>query len=126
MDTGGREDPTGTPGRPLRILFVPETFNLGETSRAIEVARHIEREGHEARFAGYSTRFAEHVREAGFPLDLLAPTLTEEQADRLIAVDQGREHPTSVLHGDGATQSRQRTGADRAVGGPTASSSDRP
>ncbi len=109
MDTGGHENLTGTRGRPLRILFVPETFNLGETSRAVEVARHIEREGHEARFAGYSTRFAEHVREAGFSLDLLAPTLTEEQADRLIAVDQGR----SIRHPFSTEMVRRRVASER-------------
>ncbi|WP_229116642.1 glycosyltransferase [Parenemella sanctibonifatiensis] len=77
------------------MLFAPETFNLGETSRGIEVARQLRRWGHEVRFMGYSRRFVDHVREAGFPIDLLAPELTEEQADQLIAADQGRSlrHP---------------------------------
>lgn len=81
-----------------RVLLAPETFNLGETSRAIEVARELRAEGHEIRFSGYSERFADHVTDAGFVLDLLAPRLSEADADRLIAVDQGRSlrHPFTV------------------------------
>lgn len=77
------------------MLFAPETFNLGETSRGIEVARELRGLGHEVRFMGYSRRFADDVRRAGFTLDLLDPELSEEEADRLIAVDQGRSlrHP---------------------------------
>lgn len=79
----------------LRVLFAPETFNLGETSRAIEVARHLRRSGHEVRFMGYSRRFADHVRDAGFTIELLDPELGEDEADQLIAADQGRSirHP---------------------------------
>lgn len=81
--------------RKLRVLFAPETFNLGETSRAIEVARHLRRSGHEVRFMGYSRRFADRVREAGFTIELLDPELSEDEADQLIAADQGRSlrHP---------------------------------
>ncbi len=81
--------------RKLRVLFAPETFNLGETSRAIEVARHLRSSGHEVLFMGYSRRFAERIREAGFTLELLTPELSDDEADRLIAVDQGNSlhHP---------------------------------
>lgn len=79
----------------LRVLFAPETFNLGETSRGVEVARAVRCQGHRVHFMGYSHRFAEYVRSAGFTLDLLAPELSETDADRLIALDQGRglRHP---------------------------------
>lgn len=82
-------------GRTLRVLFAPETFNLGETSRAIEVARHLRSSGHEVRFMGYSRRFADDVREAGFTIEFLNPELTEEEANQMIAVDQGKSlrHP---------------------------------
>lgn len=84
--------------RPCRILFAPETFNLGETSRAVEVAKHLTRRGHEVLFMGYSRRFADYVRDAGFTLDLLDPELSDSQADQLIAADQGRSlrHPFST------------------------------
>ena len=81
--------------RSLRVLFAPETFNLGETSRAVEVAREVKALGHEVAFMGYSARFADFVRDAGFGLTLLEPRLSEAQADQLIAVDQrrGTRHP---------------------------------
>lgn len=81
-----------------RVLFAPETFNLGETSRGIEVARAMRAAGHDVRFSGYSSRFAGHVTSAGFELDLLEPALDDTDADRLIAVDQGRSvrHPFTV------------------------------
>lgn len=84
--------------RRLRILFAPETFNLGETSRAVEVAREVGRLGHQVLFVGYSKRFADYIRSSGFALELLDPVLGEEQADQLIAVDQGRgiRHPFST------------------------------
>lgn len=74
----------------MRVLFAPETFNLGETSRGVEVARAMRGHGHEVHFMGYSHRFAQYIRDAGFTLDLLDPELGEVDADRLIAVDQGR------------------------------------
>lgn len=79
----------------MRVLFAPETFNLGETSRAVEVAQALRAEGHEVRFMGYSERFAEYVRDAGFSISMLEPDLSERDADRLIAADQGRSlrHP---------------------------------
>lgn len=81
-----------------RVLFAPETFNLGETSRGVEVARVMRADGHEVRFSGYSPRFGDHVTDAGFDLELLEPRLSEADADRLIAVDQGRglRHPFTV------------------------------
>ncbi|MBR8742511.1 nucleotide disphospho-sugar-binding domain-containing protein [Nocardiopsis sp. MG754419] len=76
------------------VLFAPETFNLAETTRAIEVARRL-RDRHECVFAGYSARYAGLVEEAGFGYHPLAPRLTEDQADRAIRFDQGASptHP---------------------------------
>jgi UDP:flavonoid glycosyltransferase YjiC (YdhE family) len=97
--------------RTLRVLFAPETFNLGETSRAIEVARHLRRTGHEVRFMGYSRRFAHHVGDAGFTIELLDPELGEDEADQLIAVDQGRRfrHPFTT------TMVRERVASELAL-----------
>lgn len=76
------------------VLFAPETFNLAETTRAIEVAR-WSRERHECVFAGYSERYAGLIEEAGFEYHALTPPLSEEQADQAIRFDQGAglEHP---------------------------------
>lgn len=86
-----------------RVLFAPETFNLGETSRGVEVARAMRADGHDIHFMGYSRRFGDYVRQAGFDLELLEPELSEADADRLIAVDQGRRvrHPfTATMLGE--------------------------
>ncbi|HLS73898.1 MAG TPA: nucleotide disphospho-sugar-binding domain-containing protein [Actinomycetaceae bacterium] len=74
------------------VLFAPETFNLAEVTRGIEIARRLD-----ARcvFAGYSARYAHVVAEAGFEYRPLRPELTDAQADQLLALDQGRglRHP---------------------------------
>ncbi|GHC89033.1 glycosyl transferase [Nocardiopsis terrae] len=76
------------------VLFAPETFNLAETTRAIEVARRL-RDRHECVFAGYSERYADLVEAAGFEYRPLSPVLTGEQADQAIRFDRGRgvSHP---------------------------------
>ncbi|MBQ1084261.1 glycosyltransferase [Nocardiopsis sp. B62] len=76
------------------VLFAPETFNLAETTRAIEVARQL-RGRHECVFAGYSERYAGLIEDEGFEYHPLSPELTDEQADQLIRFDQGRgvSHP---------------------------------
>lgn len=82
-------------GRP--VLFAPESFNLAEVTRGIEVARRMDAE---CVFAGYSRRYAGVVEEAGFEFRYLQPELTQEQADQLLALDQGRtlRHPfTKVM-----------------------------
>lgn len=97
--------------RKLRILFAPETFNLGETSRAVEVARHLRRLGHEVRFVGYSRRYADYVREAGFTIELLDPELSEAESNQLIAADQGR----SLRHPFTAKMVRKRVESELAL-----------
>lgn len=81
-----------------RILFAPETFNLGETTRAIEVARELDRMGHQVRFIGYSEQYASMIENAEFSFDRLEPTLSARDAQRLLAVDQGRGigHPFTL------------------------------
>lgn len=92
------------------VLFAPETFNLAETTRGIEIARHL-RERFECVFMGYSERYAGHVREAGLAYHALAPQLTEAQAEQLIRVDQGRglRHPFTTA------MIRRRIAAERAL-----------
>lgn len=79
------------------VVFAPETFNLAETTRAIQVARALA-DRHRCVFAGYSARYAGLVREAGFPFRALEPTLTDAQAEQLLRADQGRglRHPFDV------------------------------
>ena len=79
------------------VLFAPETFNLAETTRAIEVARCL-RDRHSCVFAGYSERYADLIRDTGFDYHALAPPLTDAQADQAIRFDQGHglSHPFTI------------------------------
>lgn len=72
----------------LRVLFAPETIHLGETARAVEVAKALEPAGHEIRFMGYSRRFAHTVRSAGFDLQVLSPALSDAAATRRVAAER--------------------------------------
>ena len=58
------------------LLFAPETFNLAETTRMIEVAKECQSEAN-CVFMGYSRKFADFIEEAGFEFNYLAPHLTE-------------------------------------------------
>lgn len=82
--------PTTRPTRSVRVLLAPETFNLGETSRCVEVAKELRRTGHEVLLVGYSRRFVDHIERAHLPFRFLSPELTNAQADQLLALDQGR------------------------------------
>ncbi len=73
-----------------RFLLAPETFNLGETSRAVELAKELRARGHATHFTGFSTKYDAFIRENGFSLDLLTPRLSDKDAERMIDFDQGR------------------------------------
>lgn len=79
------------------VLLAPETFNLAETTRAIEVARALG-DRHRCVVAGYSERYAGLVRDAGLEYRALQPRLTDRQADQLLRVDRARgvRHPFDV------------------------------
>ncbi len=73
-----------------RFLLAPETFNLGETSRAVELAEELRARGHATHFIGFSVKYEAFIRENGFTLDLLSPRLSDKDAKRMIDFDQGR------------------------------------
>lgn len=71
------------------VLFAPETFNLAEVTRGIEVARRLAPEIR-AIFCGFSRRYADRITAAGFAFTLLEPELSDPQIEQLLALDQGR------------------------------------
>ncbi|WP_043598813.1 glycosyltransferase [Cellulomonas flavigena] len=82
--------PSAPPATGTRtVVLAPETFNLAETTRAIEVARALAGR-HRCVFSGYSERYASLVRDAGFEIRMLEPVLTDAQAEQLLRFDQGR------------------------------------
>ena len=78
-----------------RILFSPESFNMGETTRGIEIARAAVQHGHEVLFHVYSPRHLKLIEDAQLPVCLSEPLVSEAEADQLMALDQGRgvRHP---------------------------------
>ncbi len=100
---------SGTAGPSGRtVLFAPETFNLAEVTRSVEVARRMP-EGVQCHFMGYAHRYATVITEAGFTLTMLEPELTESQAEQLLALDQGR----GLRHPFTETMLAQRVAAER-------------
>lgn len=79
----------------LRLLFSPESYNLGETTRGIEVATEARLRGHETRFHIYSRRYLQTIEDAGQPVRLAQPVMSDRDADQIMALDQGRgiRHP---------------------------------
>jgi UDP:flavonoid glycosyltransferase YjiC (YdhE family) len=76
------------------ILFAPETFNLAETTRSIEVAKRCSTYFN-CIFIGYSKKYAYLIEEANFEFIHLQPNLMEEEIDQIMKVDQlkGIKHP---------------------------------
>lgn len=69
------------------VVFAPETINLAETTRMIEVAKACHSSFHPV-FFGYGGPFADLITQAGFEFHLLEPRLTPEKAEHLYQVDR--------------------------------------
>lgn len=82
----------------MRIVFSPESYNLGETTRCIEVANAAREAGHDVIFHAYSERYVGLIRDAGHPVRLGSPVMTDRQARQVMALDQGRgiSHPFTL------------------------------
>ena len=78
-----------------RILFSPESFNMGETTRGIEIARVAQDRGHKVLFHIYSPKYRGLLESARLPVHLREPIMTDAEAKQLMALDQGRgvRHP---------------------------------
>lgn len=78
-----------------RILFSPESFNMGETTRCIEIARVAREQGHTVLFHVYSPKYLGLLENAGLPMHLREPIMSDAEAEQIMALDQGRgvRHP---------------------------------
>lgn len=72
----------------MRILFAPETFNLAETTRCIEIAKACDFA--KCIFCGYSEIFSGLISDAGFEFHLLQPELTSKKIEQIMKFDQGK------------------------------------
>ena len=69
------------------LLFAPETINLAETTRMIEIARACQRNFH-CIFFGYSDKFSGLIEQAGFEFRRMQPWLTDAKIEHLWKVDR--------------------------------------
>jgi len=69
------------------IIFAPETLNLSETSRMVEIAKACEN-FFKILFISYGGRFDYLIKEASFPIRELKPRLTDEKAKHILKIDQ--------------------------------------
>ena len=78
-----------------RILFSPESFNMGETTRCIEIARVARERSHTVLFHVYSPKYLGLLENAGLPVHLREPIMSDAEAEQIMALDQGRgvRHP---------------------------------
>lgn len=78
-----------------RILFSPESFNMGETTRCIEIARVARERGHTVLFHVYSPKYLGLLESARLPVHLREPIMSDAEAEQIMALDQGRgvRHP---------------------------------
>ncbi|WP_206911747.1 hypothetical protein IGL98_000787 [Enterococcus sp. DIV0840] len=69
------------------LLFAPETFNLAETTRMIEVAKECQSQAN-CIFMGYSRKFATFIEKEGFEFRYLTPHLTDTDITNIMNFDQ--------------------------------------
>lgn len=70
------------------LIFAPETINIAETTRMVEIAKAV-REHFHCIFFGYSDKFSHLITEAGFEFKRMEPWLTDAKIEHLWKVDRG-------------------------------------
>lgn len=79
-----------TTRRPQRWAFFSHAYNLGDCSRAIEIAKAMRATGAEVKFYHHGGYHVEQVQDAGFEPVELQPLVTEAQHKFLMDMDQHR------------------------------------
>jgi len=69
------------------LIFAPETINIAETTRMIEIAKAV-RKTFRCIFCGYSSIYSHLIEQAGFEFRRLQPWLTAEKVEHLWRVDR--------------------------------------
>ncbi|TSB46212.1 glycosyltransferase [Alkalicoccobacillus porphyridii] len=81
------------------LIFAPETFNLAETTRSIEVAKKCSG-NFNCIFIGYSKKYSYLIDQSNFLFIHLEPNLNEVEIDQIMKVDQlkGIRTPFNYQH----------------------------
>ncbi|MBK9210605.1 MAG: hypothetical protein IPL71_20930 [Anaerolineales bacterium] len=69
------------------LVFAPETLNIAETTRMIEIAN-ASRDNFRCVFFGYSDLYSNLIEQAGFEFRRMSPWLTKEKIEHLWKVDR--------------------------------------
>lgn len=69
------------------LVFAPETLNIAETTRMIEIAKESQDKFH-CVFFGYSDVYSHLIEQAGFEFRRMTPWLTKEKIEHLWKVDR--------------------------------------
>lgn len=69
------------------LVFAPETLNIAETTRMIEIAN-ASRDRFRCVFFGYSDLYSNLIEQAGFEFRRMSPWLTKEKIEHLWKVDR--------------------------------------
>ncbi len=69
------------------LIFAPETINIAETTRMLEIAKRCKHKFH-CFFFGYTDTFAYLIEQEGFEFQRMNPWLTKEQIEHLWQVDR--------------------------------------
>ncbi|MCB0103771.1 MAG: glycosyl transferase [Anaerolineales bacterium] len=79
------------------LVFAPETINIAETTRMVEIAKAV-RERFHCVFFGYTDKFSYLITEAGFEFKRMEPWLTDAMIEHLWKADRGEtfSNPFSV------------------------------
>ncbi len=79
------------------VVIAPVTFNLAETTRAIEVGRALAARHHRVVVCGYESTYVNLIHDAGLEYRPLTPAWSARQQAQAMAIDQGRglRHPFS-------------------------------
>ncbi|MDO1605687.1 hypothetical protein Q2T76_06400 [Lactobacillus sp. YT155] len=79
------------------IIFAPETFNLAETTRMIEIAKELDKD-FDCQFFGFSNKYSKIISENGFSFELLQPVFSDEEINQIMLLDQmkGIKNPFTI------------------------------
>ena len=70
-----------------RWAFFSYAHNLGDISRAIEIAKGMIASGNEVKFFNHGGRYVHLIKVAGIEYENLLPEISEEQDDIVMAIN---------------------------------------
>lgn len=85
------------------IVFAPAVFNLGETTRMIEIAKKLSstcENRYECIFIGFSDTFSSYIEESGFKYILLEPIFSKKDEELLLNLIREKRFEIHLVIGE--------------------------